>query len=56
MGITAVVEGTDAWPVDQRIQLVGKSWDSPISAGAEPEITDEQAAAQFRRLDCRRRP
>jgi putative addiction module component (TIGR02574 family) len=52
MDIATVVEEVDAWPVDQRIQLVGTLWDSLISAGAEPELTDEQAAELDRRLDA----
>ncbi len=50
MDLQAVLAHVETWPVEARLQLVERVWDSLVDAGHVPALTEAQKAEIDRRL------
>lgn len=50
MDITAVLQETDGWPLEDRIHLIEILWDRIVDSGGGPVVTAAQKAELDRRL------
>ncbi len=50
MDLNTVLTAVDAWPVGDRIRLMGEIWDRLVDQGHEPEFGEELKAELDRRL------
>ena len=49
--VSTALKETEAWPLDEQLELMHRMWDRLLDSGWQPELTDELRAELDRRLD-----
>ena len=52
MDISATLQEIQSWPLEDRIELVQRAWDSIEESDWTPELTDDQKAELDRRVEA----